>query len=253
MRNVLSRNKLLTCVICAAALSLTVAGAEAQFFPFFQQQQQPPQPAPQPQQSRPAQPPRQQAAPVRRTQPPAQQQQQKASAPAQKPATQKAPPPGTAAIPFPEVRTACHAEIRTTCAGVVPGSAESVQCLRPNFAVHTPPCQTALTRAATVAAPASGVAVEAKPSEPAGTASAPRIVSTDRITQPEGLKESAAPDLKLPAMRPTQEARWVNRNCREDHSLLCQGVAFGQSRVLKCLLSHHGSLTKTCKAALAKR
>lgn len=224
---------------------LDMGGAQAQFFPFFQQQPQRPQPAPQPQQTRPAQPAKQ--APVRRAQPPAQ---QKASAPAQKPG-QKAPP-ATAAIPFPEVRTACHAEIRSTCAGVVPGSTESVQCLRPNFAVHTPPCQAALAKASSATAP-SPAAAEPKPNAPAGTADAPRIVSTDRVTRPEGAKESAAPDLKLPAMRPTQEARWVNRHCKEDHSLLCQGVTFGQSRVLKCLLSHHSSLTNSCRSALAKR
>jgi hypothetical protein len=160
--------------------------------------------------------------------------------------------PATAAIPYPEVRAACNAEIRTTCAGVVPGSDESVQCLRPNFAVHTPPCQAALSKAISAAGTAPAAAA-AKPTEPAGTSDSPRVISTNRITQPEGSKEADAPDLKLPAMRPTQEARWVNRNCKEDHSLLCQGVTFGQSRVLRCLLSHHSSLTNRCKAALAKR
>jgi hypothetical protein len=249
MRNVHFRTGSLTCVIGAAALLFAMDAAQAQFFPFFgqPQQQRAPQPAPQPQQTRPSQPAQQ--APVRRAQPPAQ---QKASAPAQKPA-QKASPPATAAVPFPEVRTACQAEVRSTCAGVAPGSAESVQCLRPNFAVHTPPCQAALSKAAAATAQPAAAAAEAKPSEPAGTAAAPRIVSTDRVTQPEGAKESAAPDLKLPAMRPTQEARWVNRYCKEDHSLLCQGVTFGQSRVLRCLLSHHSSLTNNCRTALAKR
>jgi hypothetical protein len=103
------------------------------------------------------------------------------------------------------------------------------------------------------AAGTAPAAAAAKPTEPAGTSDSPRVISTNRITQPEGSKESDAPDLKLPAMRPTQEARWVNRNCKEDHSLLCQGVTFGQSRVLRCLLSHHSSLTNRCKAALAKR
>jgi hypothetical protein len=259
MRNVLFRTGSLrgslACAIGAAALTLTMGAAQAQFFPFFQQQpQRPPQPMPQPQQTRPVQPP----APAKRAQP-QQQQQQRATSPAAKPAAPKAAAPATGAIPFPEVRSACHAEIRSTCAGVTPGSTESVQCLRPNFAVHTPPCQAALTKAfaaipATPAAPAAApAAAGAKPSEPAGTAAAPRIVSTDRITQPEGRAEEPAPDLKLPAMRPTQEARWVNRYCREDHSLLCQGVTFGQSRVLKCLLSHHSSLTNNCKKALAKR
>lgn len=248
MRGVAFRTRTLGCVIGAIAL-VTVAGeARAQFFPFFQQQpqQQPAPPPPQPQQSRPSQqtrPSQPAQAPARRAQP---QQQQKAGTPAQK------APPATAAVPFPEVRSACNAEIRSTCAGVAPGSTESVQCLRPNFAVHTPPCQAALSKAfaAAGAVPAASATTS---TEPAGTTDSPRVVSTDRITRPEGAKESDAPDLKLPAMRPTQEARWVNRNCKEDHSLLCQGVTFGQSRVLRCLLSHHSSLTNNCKKALAKR
>ena len=238
----------LGCAIGAVALLLATQAAQAQFFPFFQQPQQREAPPPPPQQSRPTQPSQ---APARKAQPPAQ---QKASAPAQKQGPAAAPKgaPATGAIPYPEVRTACHAEIRSTCAGVVPGSTESVQCLRPNFSVHTPPCQAALSKAMDAAAPAS-VAPAAKSTEPAGTSAAPRVVSTDRITQPEGAKESSAPDLKLPAMRPTQEARWVNRHCKEDHSLLCQGVTFGQSRVLRCLLLHHSSLTNVCRQALAKR
>ena len=251
----LSKTGSFCCAIGIVGVVLTASAAQAQFFPFFQQpqQQRPPQPAPQPQQSRPA--PAQQPAPAKKAQPPAQ---QKASAPAAPKASAPAPKaapkaaPGTAAAPFGEVRTACSTEIKSTCAGVVPGSADSVQCLNRNFAVHSAPCQAALTRAGNVA-PQPAATPVAKTDAPAGTADAPRKVSTDRITQPEGMKEAAAPDLKLPAMRPTQEARWVSRNCKEDHSLLCQGVTFGQSRVLRCLLSHHSSLKEDCKKALAKR
>jgi hypothetical protein len=248
MRGVGYRGGSLGCVIGAIALMLAPNVAQAQFFPFFGPQPQREAPPPPPsQQSRPAQPTQ---APAKKAKPPAQ---QSTSAPAQKQGT-AAPKagPATGAIPYPEVRAACNAEIRTTCAGVTPGSAESVQCLRPNFAVHTPPCQAALSKAFASAAPAAA-APAAKPTQPAGTSDAPRVVSTDRITQPEGVKEAEAPDLKLPAMRPTQDARWVNRYCKEDHSLLCQGVTFGQSRVLRCLLSHHSSLTNNCKQALAKR
>lgn len=247
MRSVLFKTGTLGCAAGAAALLLTTSAAMAQFFPFFQQQpQRQAPPAPPVQQSRPSQPA--QPAPAKKTQPPA----QKASAPAQKaqPASPKAAP-ATAAAPYGEVRTACATEIRSTCAGVVPGSADSVQCLRRNFAAHMPPCQAALTRAGDVTVQPAAVP-EKKPDAPVGTAEAPRRVSTDRITQPEAAA-SPAPDLKLPAMRPTQEARWVNRNCKEDHSLLCQGVTFGQSRVLKCLLSHQSSLKADCKKALAKR
>lgn len=243
MRGVDYRGRSLGCVIGALVLILAPNAAQAQFFPFFGPQPQreaPPPPPPPPQQSRPA--PTQ--APAKKPQQPAQ---QKASTPDAPKAG-----PATAAIPYPEVRAACGAEIRSTCAGVNPGSNESVQCLRPNFAVHTPPCQAALSKAIASAAPAASTPT-AKPNAPAGTSDSPRVVSTNRITQPEGTKESEAPDLKLPAMRPTQEARWVNRHCKEDHSLLCQGVTFGQSRVLRCLLSHHSSLTNSCKTALAKR
>lgn len=242
MRGASDRVGSLGCMIGALVLMLAPNAAQAQFFPFFgpQPQREAPPPPPPPQQSRPA--PSQ--APAKKPQQPAQ---QKASTPAAPKAG-----PATAAVPFPEVRAACNAEIRTTCAGVTPGSAESVQCLRPNFAVHTPPCQAALSKAF-AAAGSAPAAPAAAPAQPAGTSDSPRVVSTNRITQPEGAKESEAPDLKLPAMRPTQEARWVNRYCKEDHSLLCQGVTFGQSRVLRCLLSHHSSLTNRCKQALAKR
>jgi len=247
MRSVILKPGSLIGAIGVAALLLSANTANAQFFPFFQQQQQRPQPAPQPQpQARPAE--RSQPAPAKKSPPPAQKAQ--AVAPKAGPAPKAAP--ATAAAPYGEVRTACATEIKGTCAGVVPGSAESVQCLRPNFSVLTPQCQAAVTRASeAMVQPAAATAP--KPDAPAGTADAPRRVSTDRITQPEGMKESAAPDLKLPAMRPTQEARWVNRNCKEDHSLLCQGVTFGQSRVLRCLLSHHSSLKADCRKALAKR
>lgn len=251
MRGVTFKIGSLGCIIGAAALMVATNVAQAQFFPFFgqQPQTQAPPPPPPPQQSRPAQPTQ---APAKKAKPPAQQN-TSAPAPAQKQGT-AAPKagPATGAIPYPEVRAACGAEIRSTCAGVNPGSTESVQCLRPNFAVHTPPCQAALSKAFASAAPAAATPT-AKPTAPAGTSDAPRVVSTNRITQPEGAKETEAPDLKLPAMRPTQEARWVNRYCKEDHSLLCQGVTFGQSRVLRCLLSHHSSLTNNCKQALAKR
>jgi hypothetical protein len=238
MRGVSYRIGSLGCVIGAMALMVAPDGASAQFFPFFQQQPQRQAPPPPPPPQQPTQ------APARKAQPPAKPR-------ASTPAVPKAGP-ATAAVPFPEVRAACSAEIRSTCAGVGPGTTESVQCLRPNFSVHTPPCQAALSKAFAAAAPASATPA-AKPSEPAGTSDSPRVVSTDRITRPEGLKEAEAPDLKLPAMRPTQEARWVNRNCKEDHSLLCQGVTFGQSRVLRCLLTHHSSLTNRCRQALAKR
>ena len=159
---------------------------------------------------------------------------QQAVAPKAAPGAEGAP--ATAAAPYGEVRTACATEIKGTCAGVVPGSAESVQCLRPNFSVLYSAMPGRVSRASAGDGAAGRGRRTPNPTHPPAPPTRRGVVSTDRITQPEGVKESAAPDLKLPAMRPTQEARWVNRNCKEDHSLLCQGVTFGQSRVLRCLL-----------------
>lgn len=223
-------------VIGVATLVLAASPASAQsFFDLFQPPK-PQQPAPQvqpPQRAQPV-PPRQHQSAPQRTQPPA----QKAAAPA-------------ANVPYGEVRSACQAEIKATCAGVVPGSADSVQCLKRNFAVHSPACQAALSRAHAPAAQPDA-ATTAKPTEPAGTAAEPRRVSTDRVTPPAAADEplKMAPATK---MRPTQEARFVSRYCREDHSLLCQGVSFGHGRVLTCLAGQQSSLTNECKKALTSR
>jgi hypothetical protein len=164
---------------------------------------------------------------------------------------QKAAPPPPVPTPYAEVRSSCASEIKGTCAGVVPGSAESVLCLRRNFAVHSPPCQAALQRAGTPSLkPASAQPDPGKPAPPKGTADAPRQVSTDRVVTPSAPQEPLK-ELKVPNLRPTQEARFVSRNCREDHSLLCQGVPFGQ--VLKCLASQQQRLTKDCRNAIARR
>jgi hypothetical protein len=161
---------------------------------------------------------------------------------------QKAPPPPPVPTPYTEVRSSCASEIKGTCAGVAPGSAESVLCLRRNFAVHSPPCQAALQRAGIPSL--KPAAADTKPEGPKGTADAPRRVTTDRVAPPAAPQEPLK-ELKVPNLRPTQEARFVNRNCREDHSLLCQGVPFGQ--VLKCLASQQARLSSDCRNAISRR
>ncbi|ARQ02245.1 hypothetical protein [Pseudorhodoplanes sinuspersici] len=199
-----------------------------------------PPPPPPPQQQMP--PPQQRSQPAPRPQ---------KSSPPRVQKSQPAPAVSTSPnAPFGEVRSACGAEIRSTCAGVVPGSADSVQCLKRNFAVHSPACQAALTRAGNPAV--QPVAAPAKITAPAGTAEEPRRVSTDRVEPASAPAEplKMAPVTKL---RPTQEARFVNRYCREDQSLLCQGVPYGQGRVLTCLAGQQASLTSECKKALVSR
>lgn len=162
----------------------------------------------------------------------------------------KGPPPAAAPVPYTEVRSSCASEIKGTCAGVVPGSAELVLCLRRNFAVHSPNCQVALQRAGIPSvSPAAAQPAPAEPAGPRGTADAPRQVSTDRIAVPA--PQEAGAELKPPSLRPTQEARFVSRNCREDHSLLCQGVPYGQ--VLKCLAGQQQRLSNKCHSAIARR
>jgi hypothetical protein len=163
----------------------------------------------------------------------------------------KTPPPPPVATPYAEVRSSCASEIKGTCAGVVPGSAESVLCLRRNFAVHSPPCQAALQRAGIPQLRPASVQPGPRPAPPIGTPDAPRQVSTDRVAPPASAPGEPLKELKVPNLRPTQEARFVSRNCREDHSLLCQGVPFGQ--VLKCLAGQQTRLSSRCRNAIARR
>ena len=125
-----------------------------------------------------------------------------------------------------------------------------MQCLKRNFAFHSPACQAALTRAGNQ--PVQPVAAPANPAAPAGTADEPRRIPTDRVESAAAPEEplKMAPVTKL---RPTQEARFVSRYCREDQSLLCQGVPYGHGRVLTCLAGRPGSLTRECKRALVSR
>ena len=208
------------------------------------QQQQPQQ---EPQQQQMPRPQRSQSAP--RPQQPSQPSQPRTqqSAPKQQAAPAAA---ATGNAPYGEVRSACGAEIKATCAGVVPGSADSVQCLKRNIAVLSPPCQGALNRAGSQAV--QPAAAPAKSTEPAGTTAEPRRVTTDRIA-PSPTPDEPLKMAPVNHLRPTQEARFVNRFCREDQSLLCQGVTFGQGRVLTCLASHQTSLTSECKRALVSR
>lgn len=162
---------------------------------------------------------------------------------------QKAAPPPAVPTPYAEVRSSCASEIKGTCAGVVPGSAESVLCLRRNFAVHSPPCRAALQRAGVPSMKPASAQPDPKSTEPRGTSDAPRQVSTDRVATPA--PQEPVKLLKVPTMRPTQEARFVARNCREDHSLLCAGVPYGQ--VLKCLAGQQTRLTSDCRSALERR
>ena len=230
--------------VTAAVLSTSPAAAQ-NIFQLFQ----PPPPPPPPQQQM---PPQQRSQPAQRPQQQAPQriQQSAPKAPAAPKAATSPTAGGSPNAPFGEVRSACGAEIKATCAGVVPGSADSVQCLKRNFAVHSPACQAALTRAGTPKA--QPAATPAKPTEPAGTAEEPRRVSTDRVTP---VSAPAEPLQMAPAtkMRPTQEARFISRFCREDQALLCQGVPYGQGRVLTCLANQQASLTNECRKALVNR
>ena len=230
-------------VATLVTLVLSASPAAAQnIFQLFQ----PPPPPPPPQQQQQQVPPPQRSQGAPRPQQPSQPRTQQ-SAPKQHTAPAASAAPNA---PFGEVRSAFGAEIKATCAGVVPGSADSVQCLKRNFAVHSPACQAALTRAGNQAV--QPVAAPATPVAPAGTAEEPRRISTDRVEPAAAPAEplTMAPVAKL---RPTQEARFVSRFCREDQSLLCQGVPYGQGRVLTCLAGQQASLTSECKKALVSR
>ena len=169
--------------------------------------------------------PERKATPVKRTEPerkPAEP--QRASAPAAAPAVAITKKP--TAQQQSAIRAACRSDFISHCSGVTPGGAAALQCLERNGASLSAGCKGAL---AAVSGSGSGAA--------AGEAAAPAATP-------------AAAPMTMPMLRP-REALAIVRICSSDKEAFCSGMPFGGGRVLRCLAENVGSVTPSCRAALA--
>jgi hypothetical protein len=160
------------------------------------------------------------------------------AAPARKPEPERAsaPPPVPVAAaprkPTPQqqsaIRAACRSDFMSHCSGVTPGGAAALQCLQRNAAQLSGGCRGALAAISGGSAPASAA------SEPAAPAAAP----------------AAEPIGPMPMLRP-REALAILRICGSDTRVFCAGIPMGGGRLLRCLAENAGTVTPSCRAALA--
>jgi hypothetical protein len=115
------------------------------------------------------------------------------------------------------IRQACGADYRTHCAGIPPGGAAALACLKRNAPTLSGACQQALGAAAGGdAAPAAAAAAEP----------APLLVS------------------------PREEIFILRGACGFDFRRFCSGLRPGAGRIATCLHQHSADLSLPCQQAL---
>jgi hypothetical protein len=183
--------------------------------------------SPPPAAAAPAEPARQDAPAKKPTEPKAA---EPARANALPPAEPAAVPPAPTAQQKAAVRASCRSDFMSHCAGVQPGGAEALQCLKRNKAQLSPACRGA------VAAIGGGGA---------GTAVAP-----SGAPAPTATPSAVAPIGPMPMLRP-REALAIVQICGVEVRSLCAGVPFGGGRIIGCLAANASSLSPSCYGALS--
>jgi hypothetical protein len=145
------------------------------------------------------------------------------------PATSAAAPAAPTAQQKAAIRAACRSDFMSRCAGVQPGGAEALQCLKSNEAQLSAACRSAV---AAIGGGGAGAAV-APSGAPAATA-APAV----------------APIGPMPMLRP-REALAIVQICGAEVRSLCAGVPFGGGRIISCLAANASSLSPNCYGALS--
>lgn len=119
------------------------------------------------------------------------------------------------------VRQGCGADYRIHCAGIPPGGAASIACLKRNVRTLSGACQQALGTVGGVTNAATAPAVAAPPAEPA-----PLLVT------------------------PREELFILRTACGADYASFCRGLRPGAGRIAACLHYNSANLSSRCQQAL---
>jgi len=119
------------------------------------------------------------------------------------------------------VRQACGVEYRMHCAGIPPGGAASIACLKRNVTTLSGACQQALGAVAGVTNAAAAAAASPPPAEPA-----PLLVT------------------------PREELFMLRTACGADYASFCRGLRPGAGRIAACLHYNSANLSPRCQLAL---
>ena len=146
------------------------------------------------------------------------------------------------------IRAACRSDYISHCAGVPPGGAQALACLREHLASVSPACQQAVNAVGAAPAPAAAPPAPA----PASAAPEPAAAGTPAPAPPvappaAGGRAAAA----LARMQPTNEQFGVILEaCGPDIDRHCTNVERGPDWQLECLRKNAASLSIGCEQVL---
>jgi hypothetical protein len=153
--------------------------------------------------------------------------------------------PAASQQPSPEqvgaIRSACRSDFMARCAGVTPGGADALACLRKNVAQLSPGCQTAVN-AATPKPAAAAI--------PAPAAAAPSVAATAPAPAPAPVAapvSAAQAPLTVPS---SDQVAAIRTACPSDFAAHCAGVPPGGLEGLSCLRRNAAKLSAACRFAV---
>jgi hypothetical protein len=149
--------------------------------------------------------------------------------------------PAVGQQPSPEqvgaIRSACRSDFMARCAGVTPGGADALACLRKNVAQLSSGCQAAVN----AATPKPAAAIPAPAPPPASVAAAPQPAAAP----------AAVPALSGPAAVPSSDqVAAIRTACPSDFAAHCAGVPPGGLEGLSCLQRNAAKLSAACRFAV---
>lgn len=139
------------------------------------------------------------------------------------------------------IRASCQSDYRAHCASVSPGGAAALQCLQQNLASLSPACQSA------VSAASGGATTQGAPAQ-----TPPAQGTQPTTTQPTTTQATTTPPASGQPAQPTEAQLTALRSaCPRDYGTYCGSVPAGGAAALQCLQQNVGSLSPSCKAAVA--
>jgi hypothetical protein len=144
-----------------------------------------------------------------------------------------------------DIRAACRADYIAHCAGVPPGGAQALACLREHLASVSSACQQAVN--AVGAAPAAPAAAPA----PAPAAPEPAAAGTPAPVPPAATPAGGRAAAALARMQPSDgQFGIILEACGPDIESHCASVARGPNWQLECLRENTASLSTGCEQVL---
>jgi hypothetical protein len=159
--------------------------------------------------------------------------------------------PAQSQQPSPEqvsaIRSSCRSDFMARCAGVTPGGADALACLRKNVAQLTPGCQAAVKAGSPRPAPAGAAPASVATAPPqAPPPSAPAAVPT-AAPAPQAVAPQTTPPAGVPS---SDQVAAIRAACPSDFAANCAGVPPGGLEGLSCLQRNAAKLSAPCRFAV---